>query len=163
MTPSACGGTGSSVKRSENLSHPISSIDLGRHTTTTDLVVTQTTTTCRFWMQIANKYLTLVFGVLYYSGLKVPKTTAYKRWNCQVIRPANCCHLIPSNRFLNGFPYASQFAAAKLTYYSTMPHRPQNPRDLGSTSCSQVMCTRILALLPSIHVLCVQATSQVVG
>ena len=26
----------------------------------------------------------------------VPKTTAYKRWNCQVIRPANCCHLIPS-------------------------------------------------------------------
>ena len=26
----------------------------------------------------------------------VPKTTAYKRWNCQVIRPANCCHLILS-------------------------------------------------------------------
>ena len=34
-TPAACGGTGSSVKRSENLSHPIPSIGLGRQTTTT--------------------------------------------------------------------------------------------------------------------------------
>ena len=42
----------------------------------------------------------------------VPKTTVYKRWNCQVIRPANCCHLILSNRFLGGFPNPSQFAAA---------------------------------------------------
>ena len=57
---------------------------------------------------------------------QVPKTTAYKRWNCQVIRPANCCHLIPSNRFLYGFPVPSQFAAAKLTHYSTMPHRPSD-------------------------------------
>ena len=56
----------------------------------------------------------------------VPKTTAYKRWNCQVTRPANCCHLIPSNRFLDGFPVPSQFAAAKLTHYSTMPHRPSD-------------------------------------
>ena len=30
-------------------------------------------------------------------------------------------------------------------------------------TCSQVMCTKILSLLPSIHVPCVQATSQVVG
>ena len=57
---------------------------------------------------------------------QVPKTTAYKRWNCQVTRPANCCHLIPSNRFLDGFPVPSQFAAAKLTHYSTMPHRPSD-------------------------------------
>ena len=37
-TPSACGGTGSSVKRSENWiwSHPIPSIGLGRKTTTTN-------------------------------------------------------------------------------------------------------------------------------
>ena len=34
-TPAACGGTGSSVKRSENWSRPISSIGLGRQTTTT--------------------------------------------------------------------------------------------------------------------------------
>ena len=40
---------------------------------------------------------------------------------------------------------------------------PRTPHDLGNASCSQVMCTRILALLPSIHVPCVQATSQVVG
>ena len=32
-------------------------------------------------------------------------------------------HLTPSNRFLDGFPDPSQFAAAKLTHYSTMPHR----------------------------------------
>ena len=56
----------------------------------------------------------------------VPKTTAYKRWNCQVIRPANCCHIIPSNRFLDGLPDPSQFPAAKLTHYSTMPHRPSD-------------------------------------
>ena len=55
-----------------------------------------------------------------------PKTTTYKRWNCQIIRPANNCHLIPSNRFLDGFPVPSQFAAAKLTHYSTMPHRPSD-------------------------------------
>ena len=41
-------------------------------------------------------------------------------------RPANCCHLIPSNHFLDGFPVPSQFAAAKLTHYSTMPHRPSD-------------------------------------
>ena len=51
----------------------------------------------------------------------VPKTTAYKWWNCQVIRAANCCHLIPSNRFLDGFPDPSQFAAAN-----------RNPHDLGA-------------------------------
>ena len=34
MTPAAFGGTGSSVKRSENWSHPIPSISLGRQTTT---------------------------------------------------------------------------------------------------------------------------------
>ena len=34
-TPAACSGTGSSVKRSENWSHPIPSIGLRRQTTTT--------------------------------------------------------------------------------------------------------------------------------
>ena len=34
-TPAACGGTGSSVKRSANWSHPIPAIGLVRHTTTT--------------------------------------------------------------------------------------------------------------------------------
>ena len=63
---------------------------------------------------------------LHHSNGVVPKTTSYKQWNCQVIRPANCCHLIPSNRFLNGFPDPNQFAAAKLTHYSTMPHRPSD-------------------------------------
>ena len=58
--------------------------------------------------------------------IMVPKTTAYKQWNCQVIRPANCCHLIPSNRFLDGFPDPSKFVAAKLTHYSTMPNRPSD-------------------------------------
>ena len=53
----------------------------------------------------------------------VPNTTAYKRWNCQFIRRANGCHLIPSNRFRDGFPVPSQFAASKLTHYSTMLHR----------------------------------------
>ena len=93
----------------------------------------------------------------------VPKTAAYRRWNCQVIRPAHCCHLIPSNRFLDGFQYPSQFAAAKLTHYSTIPHRPSDSSPLRQASCSQVMFTSILAMLPSIHVPCVQATSQVVG
>ena len=42
-----------------------------------------------------------------------------KRWNCQVIRPTNCYHLIPSNRFVDGFPDPSQFEAAKCTSNAT--------------------------------------------
>ena len=76
------------------------------------------------------------------------------------MRPANCCHLIPSNRFLDGFPDPSQLAAAKLTHYSTMPHRPS---DASRPWQRFLMCTRILALLPSIHIPCVHATSQIVG
>ena len=38
-TPAACGGTGSSVKRSENWCHPIPSIGLGRQTTTTTTIL----------------------------------------------------------------------------------------------------------------------------
>ena len=37
--PAGCGGTVSSVKRSENWSHPILSIGLGRHTKTTTVMV----------------------------------------------------------------------------------------------------------------------------
>ena len=36
-------------------------------------------------------------------------------------RPANCCQHIPSNRFLDRLPDPSQFAAAKLTHYSSKP------------------------------------------
>ena len=93
----------------------------------------------------------------------VPTTTAYKWWNCQVPRPANCCQHILPNRFLDGFPDPSQFAAAKLTHYSSKPQRPSAPRDHGNASCSQEMYTRTLALLQSIHVRCVLAMLQVVG
>ena len=41
----------------------------------------------------------------------VPTITAYKWWNCQVFRPANCCQHIPPGRFFDGFPDPSQFAA----------------------------------------------------
>ena len=41
--PAACGGTGSSVKRSKNWSHPILSIGRGRQTTTTPTRVPNTT------------------------------------------------------------------------------------------------------------------------
>ena len=58
--------------------------------------------------------------------LLVPTTTAYKWWNCQVLRPANCCQHILPNRFLNGFPDPSQFAASKLTHYSSKPQRPSD-------------------------------------
>ena len=55
----------------------------------------------------------MVWNTIYHA-----KTTAYKWWNFQVIRT--------SNRFLCGFPDPSQFAAAKLTHYSTMTHRPSD-------------------------------------
>ena len=41
-------------------------------------------------------------------------------------RPANCCQQIPSNRFLDGFPDPSQFAADKLTHNSSKPQRPSD-------------------------------------
>ena len=56
----------------------------------------------------------------------VRATTAYKWWNCQVLRPANCCQHILPNRFLDGFPDPSQFAATKLTHYSSKPQRPSD-------------------------------------
>ena len=65
-------------------------------------------------------------GISNDNSLQVPTTTAYKWWNCQVFRPANCCQLILPNRFLDGFPDPSQFAAAKLTHYSSKPQRPSD-------------------------------------
>ena len=56
----------------------------------------------------------------------VSTTTAYKWWNCQVFRHANCCQHIPSNRLLDVFPDPSQFAAAKLTHSSSKPQRPSD-------------------------------------
>ena len=88
-------------------------------------------------------FLTL-FGHLY-TVYRVPKTTAYKRWNCQVNRPANCCHLIPSNRFLDGVPVPSQFAATKLTHYSTMPQRTADCQDRRETKRKPLEMVRILA------------------
>ena len=99
------------------------------------------------------------------SELVVPTTTAYNWWNCQVFRPANCCQHIPPNRFFGGFPDPSQFAAAKLTHYSSKPQRPSDSS--RSWQCillsGDVMYTRTLALLQSIHVRCVLAMLQVVG
>ena len=63
---------------------------------------------------------------LHHMSIPVPTTTAYKWWNCQVFRPANCCQYIPPNRFFDGFPDPSQFAAAKLTHYSSKPQRPSD-------------------------------------
>ena len=62
-----------------------------------------------------------------------PKTTAYRRWNCQVIRPANYCHIIPSNRFLDGFSDPSQFAAAKLTHLKAEINYYRGQFDLHKT------------------------------
>ena len=41
-------------------------------------------------------------------------------------RPANCCQLILPNRFLDGFPDTSQFAADKLTRYSSKSQQPSD-------------------------------------
>ena len=82
-------------------------------------------------------------GAYSHPILQVPKTTAYKRWNCQVTRPANCCHLIPSNRFLDGFPVPSQFAAAVVVVYP-LPW----PLLVGGVRCSRLWSTSQL-LRPS--------------
>ena len=57
------------------------------------------------------------------TAYPITATTAYKRWNGQVIETCKFCQLIPPNRFLDGFPDPSQFAAAKLTHYSSKPQR----------------------------------------
>ena len=55
---------------------------------------------------------------------EVSATTAYTRWNCQVIQTFKLFQLILPNRFLDGFPDPSQCAAAKLTHhYSSKPRR----------------------------------------
>ena len=41
-------------------------------------------------------------------------------------RPANCCQHIPPYSFLDGYPDPSQFAATKLTHYSSKPQRPSD-------------------------------------
>ena len=56
----------------------------------------------------------------------------------------NMCHLIPSNRFLYGFPDPSQFAAAKVTHYSAMPHRPSYCCCLPSETYGRNGATQIL-------------------
>ena len=56
----------------------------------------------------------------------VSTTTAYKWWNCPGLPDANCCQHIPSNRFLDGFPDPSQFAAARLPNYSSEPQQPSD-------------------------------------
>ena len=121
------------------------------------------THTCPLGLLTSTEQSEAATNVSHNRSVRVPKTTPNKWWNCQVIRPVNCCHLIPSNRFHDGFPDPSQFAAAKLTHFKRCRTDPRTPRVIGNASCSQVMCTRILALLPSIDVPCVQATSQVVG
>ena len=51
-TPAACGGTGSSVKISENWSHPIPSMGLGRQTTTRESIPTDSAIN----PQVTNQY-----------------------------------------------------------------------------------------------------------
>ena len=64
---------------------------------------------------------------------RLQATTAYKWFQRQQhttggpirsSRPAHCCQHIPSNRFLDGVPDPIQFAAVKLTHYSSKPQRP---------------------------------------
>ena len=52
--------------------------------------------------------------------------SAYKRWNCQVIQTCKLLSTYPSKPFPRRFPDPSQFAAAKLTYYSSKPQRPSD-------------------------------------
>ena len=60
------------------------------------------------------------------TNAQVPRTTASTRH-------ANCCQPIPPNDFLDGFPDLNQFAAAKMTHYSSKRKRPSyssRPRQL---------------------------------
>ena len=90
----------------------------------------------------------------------VSKTTAYKGSKDNSLQAVELsghqtCKLLSSHLFKpfpRRFPDPSQFSAAKLTHYSTMPTNPRTPHDLGNASCSEVMCTKTLAMLPSIHV-----------
>ena len=77
------------------------------------------------------------------------------------------CKLLSSHHFK---PFPQRFfwirvSLQRLSWLITQRCRtdPRTPHYIGNASCSQVTCTRILALLPSIHVPCVQAMSQVVG
>ena len=65
----------------------------------------------------------------------VPATTAYKWWNCydylQIKLPAEESYKLLSTIFLQNsfsvvFLKVGQIAAAKLTHYSTKPHRPSD-------------------------------------
>ena len=47
----------------------------------------------------------------------------------RLTRPANCGQPIPPCSFLNGFPDPSQFAAARLTHYSSKPRLPSDSSD----------------------------------
>ena len=54
---------------------------------------------------------------------KVPETTAYSWWNCQMsTTSANCSQLIPRDR-ATVFPALGQLAAAELTHHSLKPLR----------------------------------------
>ena len=55
-----------------------------------------------------------------YIHITVPKTKQpTSGGTVRSIRPANCCQHIPPYHFLDGIPDQSQFAAAKLTHYSS--------------------------------------------
>ena len=54
---------------------------------------------------------------------RVPETTAYSWWNCQMSSTsANCCQLIPQDR-ATVCPALGQLAAAELTHHSLKPLR----------------------------------------
>ena len=62
----------------------------------------------------------------YAAQNRVPATTAYKWWNCLVIQTCKLLSTHPSKRLFDGFPDPSQFAAAKLTHYSSKTQRPSD-------------------------------------
>ena len=142
--------------------HSLQAVDLSRRLQTDVQIVSKPPTPSNggpinhFWTCGPAGWWTLFF-----IKTVVPKTTAYKRWNCHVIRPANCCHLIPSNRFFNGFPGPSQFAAAKRTHYSTMQHR----HSYSSRPRQRLLLSGDVHQNPgpATKYPCVLATSQVVG
>ena len=70
-------------------------------------------------------------------------TTTYKQWNCQVTQACKLFSYCPFKPFYQRFPDLSQFSAANVTHYSPMTQRPS-----GNTSCSQVMYTQPLTMLP---------------
>ena len=73
----ACGGTGSSVNRSENWSRPIPSIGLGRHTTTTTPCIETERKFCGFNNQSSSKKTTRFCHWIYGADQRTQSRNAF--------------------------------------------------------------------------------------